>query len=124
MQSIKLFTFDDTDVMVSTRDAYFTSDEEYSENLQYAFGVTAYDSNREAIEDPSIGVVKPYYKSWGIKAGIGGIDFEELPTRDCTPEELHVENKTDPNSTFFQPHPNSAADLGFYYKKLKCINVE
>jgi hypothetical protein len=33
MQSIKLLTFDDTDVMVSSRDAYFTSDEEYSENL-------------------------------------------------------------------------------------------
>ena len=33
MQSIKLFTFDDTDVMVSTRDAFFTTDEEYSEHL-------------------------------------------------------------------------------------------
>lgn len=92
MQSIKLFTFDDTDVMVSSRDAYFTSDEEYTEGLNYAFGVTAYDSNREPIEDESIGVLKPYYKSWGIKAGIGGVDFEELPTRECSPAELHVEN--------------------------------
>lgn len=91
MQSIKLLTFDDTDVMISSRDAYFTSDDEYSENLQYAFGLTAYDSNREPIEDETIGVLKPYYKSWGIKAGIGGVDLEELPTRKCTSAELHVE---------------------------------
>ena len=118
MQSIKLLTFDDTDVMVSSRDAYFDSDEEYTENLQYAFGLTAYDSNREIIEDPSIGVIKPYFKSWGIKAGVGGIDFEEIPTRPCTPEELQVENKTDPNSSFFIPHKNSIRDLEFYHKKL------
>jgi hypothetical protein len=55
---------------------------------------------------------------------VGGIDFEELPTRDCSPDELHVENKTDPNSVFFKPHPNSKRDLEFYYKKLKCVNLD
>lgn len=45
MQSIKLFTFDETDVMVSQRDAYFDSDETFSEGLMYAFGITGYDSN-------------------------------------------------------------------------------
>ena len=92
--------------------------------MHYAFGVTAYDSNREPIEDPSIGVLKPYYKSWGIKAGIGGIDFEELPTRMCNAEELNVENKTDPNSPFFIPHSTSVADLGYYHKKMKCVDLE
>ena len=66
--------------MVSQRDAYFDANEVYSEDLMYAFGITAYDSNREPIEDPSIGVLKPYYKSWGIHEG-GGVHFEELPTR-------------------------------------------
>lgn len=62
MQSIKLVTFDETDVMVSSRDAYFSADHVMTENLWFAFGVTAYDSNREWIEDPSIGVLSPGYK--------------------------------------------------------------
>ena len=76
--------------MISSRDAYFDSDFEFSEDLMYAFGITAYDSNREPIEDPSYGVLKPYYKSWGIKAGIGGVDWEPLPTKECTEAMLHV----------------------------------
>lgn len=92
MQSIKLLTFDETDVMVSQRDAYFDSDNVHTRNLMFAFGITAYDSNPEPIEDPSIGVLKPYYKSWGLKSGIGGVDFEPLPTRECTMAELHVNN--------------------------------
>lgn len=123
MQSVKLFEYDETDVMVSSRDSFFDSDFVYSKDLMYAFGITAYDSNREAIEDASYGVVKPYYKSWGIKAGIGGVDWEELPTRDCTEAELHVNDKSDTSSPFFTPHKNSASDLGFYYKKLKCLDM-
>ena len=52
MQSIKLLTFDETDVMVSSRDSFFGPDHIYSEDLYYAFGLTAYDSNPEPIEDP------------------------------------------------------------------------
>ena len=92
MQSVKLLTFDETDVMVSSRDAYFDAEEVYSKNLMYAFGITAYDSNPDNIEDPSIGVIKAYYKSWGIKDGIGGVDFEPLPDRECTQAELHLNN--------------------------------
>ncbi len=66
--------------MVSQRDAYFDSNYEVDEQLQYAFGITAYDSNREPIEDPSYGVLKPFYKSWGIM-GTSGIHWQELPTR-------------------------------------------
>ena len=74
MQSIKLLTFGETDIMVSSKDAAFDTHEIFSENLMYSFGITAYDSNRESIEDPSIGVLKPYYKSWGL-VGDGGVDF-------------------------------------------------
>ena len=38
----------------------------FSESLWYAFGVSAYDSDREPIEDPSYGVLKPAYKTWGL----------------------------------------------------------
>ena len=66
MKSIELATYDETDIMVSQREAFFDSDYEFSENLWYAFGVSAYDSDREPIEDPSYGVLKPAYKTWGL----------------------------------------------------------
>ena len=90
--------------------------------MQYAFGITAYDSNQEPIEDPSIGVLKPYYKSWGIKGP--GVDFEELPTRNCTEAELHINGQTDPDSRFFKPHHSHVGDIEYYYKKLKCLDVD
>ncbi len=80
MQSVKLLTFDETDVMISAMDSFFDADYVYSRNLFYAFGITAYDSNPESIDDPSYGELKPYYKSWGLVGG-GGVDFEPLPTR-------------------------------------------
>lgn len=89
----------------------------------YAFGITAYDSNRESIEDPTIGVLKPYYKSWGLKE-TKGVDFEELPTRNCSEAEFHINGKSDPNSKFYPPHPNHAGDIAYYNKKLKCLDLD
>lgn len=45
MQSIKLIEFDETDIMFSEMYSHFVNEETFSENLQYAFGITAYDSN-------------------------------------------------------------------------------
>ena len=90
MQLIHLIEFEETDVKTSSRDAYFDSDFVYSDHLWYAFGVTAYDSNPESIEDPSIGEVKAYYKTWGGLASdsVQGIHYEEIPLRECTEAEL------------------------------------
>ena len=72
--------------MVSSRDAYFDADHVMSENLWYAFGLTAYDSNQEWIEDPSVGVLSPGYKQWGTN----NASFVKLKTRNCTEAELHI----------------------------------
>ena len=122
MQSVKLYTFDDTDVMLSSRESYFDEEFVFSNGLMFSFALTAYDSNPEAIEDPSIGVVKPYYKSWGLDNEVSGVKWEELPLRNCTLAEFHLRNETDPNSLFFKPHPNSERDLDFYFNKMKCID--
>lgn len=100
MQSVKLLTFDETDVMISARDSFFDADHIYSRNLFYAFGITAYDSNPESIDDPTYGEIKPYYKSWGLKEK-AGVHFEPLPMRNCTQAELHINNETDSESKFF-----------------------
>ena len=55
MQYTKLVTFDDTDVMLSSRTAYFDGTYVLTENLMFTFGITAYDDNPEPIEDASIG---------------------------------------------------------------------
>ena len=55
VQIMKMYMFEDTDIMISSRDAFFDPDYIYSENLMYSFGITAYDSNPEVIEDPSYG---------------------------------------------------------------------
>ena len=118
--------------MVSVRDSYYDTDHEFKTDhgFMVAAGITVYNWDREPIEDPTIGVFKAYYRSWGISTD-GSTRFEELPTRTCTRAELGLpednENEPDPNSDFskppkfFEAHPSSARDVNFYYKKLKCI---
>ena len=69
-------------------------------------------------------MLKPYYKSWGIKETVKGVDFEPLPMRECTPAELHINDESDPNSKFYNPHKSSVSDLSFYYRKLKCLDLD
>ena len=97
MQSIKLINFDETDIMVSSREAYFDSDYVYSEGLTFAFALTAYDGNDEPIEDPSIGVLRPYYRTWGLKDDIVGTSFESLSERACNKAELHIDDTVTAN---------------------------
>ena len=122
MKSIELITYDETYIMVSQRDAYFNSSYVHeSDKMQYAFGLSAYGSDRESIEDPSYGMLKPHYKSWGFDTDDF---FEEIPTRPCTKAELHVGNETDPNSKFFKPSEVYKQDLNDYWKKLNCLDVD
>ena len=76
--------------MVSSVDAYFDSDYVYSGPMAFAFGLTAYDSNPERIEDPSYGLLKAYYKSWGIHGTFTGVHREELTTKPCTHADLQI----------------------------------
>ena len=97
MQSIKPINFDETDIMVSSREAYFDSDYVYSEGLTFSFALTAYDGNDEPIEDPSIGVLRPYYRTWGLKEDIVGTSFEPLNERACNKAELHIDDTVTAN---------------------------
>ena len=110
--------------MLSSRDAFFDDTFIYSGNLMLAFAVTAYDSNPNPIEDPSIGVIKPYYKSWGLDDTLSSVRWEQLTTRECTLAELHLRNESDPQSLFYKPHPNSERDLDFYFSKMKCLDQD
>lgn len=80
--------------MISTRDAYFDEDYVFSNGLQFAFGITSYDDNRESIEDPSIGTIIAAYKSWGFNEE-NASNFEQLPMRPCTASELKIGTSQD-----------------------------
>ena len=75
--------------MISTRDSFFTTDEEFTTDsgLMIGFAITAYDDEQEMIEDEAYGTLKAYYKTWGIGED-GGINFEEIPTSPCTLDQI------------------------------------
>ena len=55
----RLLAFSETIIVNSVRDAYFDTDEIMSsdDGFSIAFGLTAYDANREPIDDPRYGRV-------------------------------------------------------------------
>ena len=64
MQAVQLATYDETDIMVSSRDSFFSDQYVFSGGMMFAFGLTAWDAVQTNIEDPTIGTLKPYYKFW------------------------------------------------------------
>ena len=107
MQAIKAAGHNGTQISYNLMDNYFGSEYQTDNNLFYAFGITAYDSNPEPIEDPSIGTIKPYYKSWNNEAY--GIVWTPIPTKDCTKAELHINDESDADSHFYKPNLSSKA---------------
>ena len=54
----------------------------------FAAAITNYDGTTDPIEDPEVGTLKLYYKSWDVEAENGSLKFEEIPTRPCTTEDF------------------------------------
>ena len=86
--------------MISNREAYFDMDYKFSKGMAFAYGLTAYDDNEEPIEDPSIGILKPYFKSWGLIEG-HGTTFTPIQERKCTQAELHINGYDSTDSPFY-----------------------
>ena len=87
VQFVRLVSFGDNTIMVSSRDSFFPTDFEFTtdDGLMIAFGLTAYDENYESIEDDDYGTLKAFYKTWGMKDAPGE-QFTEVPTSFCTRE--------------------------------------
>ncbi len=96
----------------------------------FAFGMTAFDDETESIEDPTIGELKPYFKSWGlVDPEASDSHFQPLKYHTCTREELRLEDGPDgepPIPSNFYPIKKSGTqvDLDYYYKKLKCLDQD
>ena len=94
--------------------------------MQFAFGITAYDSNQEPIDDPTYGNVVARYASWGLGEGPGTTISDPIPMKECSDADLGItvgpdggENNLDRSATRFYPaHASNIGDLTFFRKKL------
>ena len=91
-----------------------------------AFALTAYDDETESIEDPDIGELKAYYKTWGYPTEdeVLSEQLTLLETRQCTYEELGIKKDGTPaekTGLFYRTHSNSLNDLKYYNRKFKCF---
>lgn len=74
------------------------------------------------IEDPSIGTVEFYIKSW--LADGSPLDFHKLKTRPCKKEEFSFpDDKVKRDTPFYPVHENSES-LKSYIPKMKCIDED
>lgn len=66
LRSVEMMEYGETDIMISSRDAYFDADFVLSDGLRFAYGLTDFDSGQDPIDDPSYGNLVAYTRSWGV----------------------------------------------------------
>ena len=81
---------------MATHENYFQINATISQKngFQIAAGITAYKDGSSTIEDPEIGVIKFYEKSWGYE-GQTQVEFRELRTKPCTDSDFNFEDNDD-----------------------------
>ena len=86
-----------------------------------AAAITGYDGDPNPIEDPTIGTLKMYLKTWNVyDEENGGLSFHEIPLRPCQQSDFDKS----PESPFFEPKESSLRDLSIYGGKLKCPQLD
>lgn len=98
-----LINRNDYNVLTEIQTDFFTEDfhVDASMGFKVAAALTGYN-NYEDIEDPTIGTLEFYMKSW--KDDNSPLEFKKLKTRTCTPEELNFEGiEHDADSERFFP---------------------
>ena len=92
-------------------DNYFDSTDKFGftdNHFMIGAAVTAFDGKHESIEDPSIGQIKFFKKSWGGEFSpdepayeiVDGI-FQELPTVTCQSSSFNHDRSNERDSDFF-----------------------
>ena len=90
--------------------------------LYFAVAFTAYDNEREDILDPSYGSLTYTTYEWGdYENGEPYLKFEEIPSHNCSKEELGIEGD---NSSFMPIVEGSKNMVELYQKKFRCIKKE
>ena len=85
-------------------------------NLNIAFGLTSYDNNYEAIDDPNYATLRAQMTSWSPE--VDTTFQHNLALHPCTREELGLDGDGGPSARFFPPHSTSNAYIEKYWKKM------
>ena len=96
MELLTLMTNGNSTITTNIVDSYFDGYYEFNldkkPGLQIAFGLTAYDSNYEPLDEPEFVEVKARTRSWSPDEDV--VIFQDVTTRPCTREELGLEEST------------------------------
>ena len=88
MKVFKVTNYGDSTIIQSISDSKFTADFKWTssedDGMQFAFGVTAYDSNQEPIDDPTYGRVVARYQTWGMGGEMGSGLSDPIPMKKCS----------------------------------------
>ena len=121
----RLVMFGETVVTMGVRDSYYTPEDvfPYDVELSYdgfdlAFGLTAFDTNPERVDDPRFGQLRARYVRWGFNETNR---YKDLTSHPCTDEEKGVESRAG-NPRFYPIHDNSRNDTIFFGGKLDCLD--
>ena len=102
-------------------DAFTTDD-----GFHIAAGVVSFedDPNDGTYEDPEIGTLKFYMKSWDFNdpATNGELFFNEVPIRPCQKKDFNNGEGNSLESKFYPTNEHSKRAVNLYSKSLKCID--
>ena len=86
LQLIRLLDYGETIIVNSVRDAHFDTDKIMSsdDDFNLAFAITAYDANREPIDDPRYGRLVSKMVAWGFSDTQGVELGGYLDIHNCT----------------------------------------
>ena len=113
-------------VQKNTHNEYFEATYPFGheDGFAVAVGVTDYftqdKSTKVSLEDPSIGTVKFYLKSWGENAHSDDL-FLELETRECQTSDFNDVEGSNKDSIFYPTNPRTESDLLQYALRMKCL---
>ena len=84
------------------------------------------DPSGPSIEDPEIGMIKMYVKTWDNFDVVtnGAISFREVKTKFCNEKDFKNIDGTNPESKFFVNDNFAKNEIGRHGHKLKCIDED
>ena len=118
---LELFNYGKSTIRLYTIDHYYSEHDIFNldkkPGLNIAFGITHYDANLEAIDDPDYGELIGEIKRWD---GEHYVPHIRLKLRPCTREELGLDTSGGDyeNAKFYPAHDNSKRFIELYWKKL------
>lgn len=91
------------------------------DGFRIAVTVTSFGDLSE-IEDPSIGTVEFYLKSWTDEVNADPLTFKKLKTRTCDRKLDFGDGADNEGKSFFNPLHSKSTSYQGYIKKMKCVD--